>query len=995
MKATIPFRALLRALFFITRFGVLGVLGFGAVQAQCLPAAACLPGNAPAVNQTFGMGIFRVTLASLDTTTNGAADGYQDYACRARAAQLVRGATYTLGVRTNPNVDEVVRAWIDFDRNGTFSAAELVAAPGPGRQHQLAFTVPAAAPVGVALRLRIAADYVNAPTPTACSSPQYSQTEDYRVVVLATPTPRPGVRFAATDSVTCSRTVDFRDQSTNTPTTWRWNFGDGTASTQQHPQHTYAVPGIYSVRLRACNATGCDSLTKTNHVVFRADAPRPAPCRPTTTDHCCGFGVTRVRLGPALDHASTGGAAGYEDFSCAQRATLTADRPTTLQLTTGSSAHDVRVYLDVNDNGQFELPAELLYEGLGVQSPTVPLTVASALSGLVYHRPLRLRLWADAAGAAPSGPCAAPLRGQVEDYAVEVLPNATAPGAAFGVTYVQYCGPTRVAFANLTAGGATSYRWDFGDGSSATVAAPPVHSYATGGVYEVALVARNAFGTDTVRRTVVVASACPAYCPANGTGGSASSPTYFTRLQVANLDNTDARQPGTGYRDYTHRIAELTQGQAYALRAESLPWTFSGPSPWARVTAWLDYNQDGNFSAAERLGPLAALSPHRLPFTVPLGARVGATRLRVQIAGISQPTDPNNSCPPNYQTATTEDYTIVVFPAAQAPRAGFLAELPVSCNATVQLRDTSLVTPSTWLWSFGDGSTSTQQHPQHPYAQLGTYTVSLRAANRYGTSTATKTNYVVITSLGQGPRPAACLPPAGPATTFPVTVRTVQLGGWTYTNNAVPFAAYRDETCSTPVIWLSPGTATAVNILSQTSFNGFAFQMWLDANDDGVLDPATEMVYNSNRHTTTVNPWTGVLHLPVTTVLNRPLRLRVWWMVRNLPYIVVEDRPCDRYSEVGQVRDFTAVMSTVTASTPGNFLLDTWALAPNPAQDFVTLIGAQHAHQVELWDATGRLALAVNFKTGAERSINVAALPKGLYFVRLTGQLGMQRLVLW
>ncbi|GAB3823843.1 hypothetical protein GCM10028821_01980 [Hymenobacter jeollabukensis] len=116
------------------------------------------------------MGIYRVQFGGLDTTTNGAADGYQDYSCRARAAQLVRGGSYTLVVRTNPNVDETVRAWLDTNNDGQFAAAEQVLASTNARQHQATFTVPATAPAGVGLRLRIAADYANAPVPTACST---------------------------------------------------------------------------------------------------------------------------------------------------------------------------------------------------------------------------------------------------------------------------------------------------------------------------------------------------------------------------------------------------------------------------------------------------------------------------------------------------------------------------------------------------------------------------------------------------------------------------------------------------------------------------------------------------------------------------------------------------------------------------------------------------------------------------------------------------------
>lgn len=42
-------------------------------------------------------------------------------------------------------------------------------------------------------------------------------------------------------------TYYFNDNSTGNPTTWYWEFGDGTTSTAQHATHTYATPGIYSV----------------------------------------------------------------------------------------------------------------------------------------------------------------------------------------------------------------------------------------------------------------------------------------------------------------------------------------------------------------------------------------------------------------------------------------------------------------------------------------------------------------------------------------------------------------------------------------------------------------------------------------------------------------------------------------------------------------------------------------------------------------------------
>lgn len=54
-----------------------------------------------------------------------------------------------------------------------------------------------------------------------------------------------------------------------------------------------------------------------------------------------------------------------------------------------------------------------------------------------------------------------------------------------------------------------------------------------------------------------------------------------------------------------------------------------------------------------------------------------------------------------------------------------------------------------WLWSFGDGDTSTKQNPVHTYNSLGTYTVSLTATNSFGNDTVTKTNFISVKTVQQ------------------------------------------------------------------------------------------------------------------------------------------------------------------------------------------------------------------------------------------------------
>jgi len=68
---------------------------------------------------------------------------------------------------------------------------------------------------------------------------------------------------ASQTSGTVPLTVQFTDISTNTPTSWSWDFGDGTTATTQNPVHTYTTAGTYTVNLTATNAVGNSSVQKT------------------------------------------------------------------------------------------------------------------------------------------------------------------------------------------------------------------------------------------------------------------------------------------------------------------------------------------------------------------------------------------------------------------------------------------------------------------------------------------------------------------------------------------------------------------------------------------------------------------------------------------------------------------------------------------------------------------------------------------------------------
>jgi PKD repeat protein len=60
----------------------------------------------------------------------------------------------------------------------------------------------------------------------------------------------------------------------------------------------------------------------------------------------------------------------------------------------------------------------------------------------------------------------------------------------------------------------------------------------------------------------------------------------------------------------------------------------------------------------------------------------------------------------------------------------------------VQFTDLSTNSPTSWLWTFGDGVTGADQNPLHDYTLAGLYTVSLEATNLGGSDTETKAGYI-------------------------------------------------------------------------------------------------------------------------------------------------------------------------------------------------------------------------------------------------------------
>jgi PKD repeat protein len=123
----------------------------------------------------------------------------------------------------------------------------------------------------------------------------YTQPGDYTVILTVTrgedrsteiryqyihvePAGKPPVPDFVASPVTGNAplTVTFTDLSSNDPTAWKWDFGDGKTATERNPVHVFQTPGVYSVCLEASNSFGSAKACKQNLITVLEPPLEPA-----------------------------------------------------------------------------------------------------------------------------------------------------------------------------------------------------------------------------------------------------------------------------------------------------------------------------------------------------------------------------------------------------------------------------------------------------------------------------------------------------------------------------------------------------------------------------------------------------------------------------------------------------------------------------------------------------------------------------------------------
>lgn len=829
------------------------IFSAGELHAQCPIANACTPGNATNPQSTlFGGGIFQVTIGTFVRVSSGESEGYVDN-CALGTINLTLGAPTPISIKTGNTFSENLRIFIDVNNDQVFTApGELFFSSNNSKIHTGSLAIPTAV-TGSKLKLRISSDLITAATvPGPCSTPEYSQVEDYAVEFQQNVAP-PLPLFSASDTVTCNGSVSFTDQSLNNPISWFWDFGDGQTSALQNPSHTYTASGNFSVKLKVGNANGFDSLTKANYIKYNDTIPLAAFCEPPTLNQCCGYGISRVAIN-TIDNSSALGS--FQDFTCSFRTKVLQGRSYTISIGTNPNQdQDTRVWIDYNNNRQFETN-ELVFEALNARNPTGNILISSDTSTKL-NVPLRMRVKSEFSGGALTA-CSALDKGQCEDYTVLIKTNTEPPVANFAVTNTNLCNPT-FTFQSTSVNSIFAYRWFFGDGKDSLTSSPSIsYTYQSTGNYSVKLIVFGPFGVDSVLKNNAVTyfgaplTACNLTTQAGGPGGAGIARVVFGSI------NKTSGPFSEGYQNFTcTNQTTVKKGQTIALRVSNTGQFTE------KVQAWIDWNRNGTFETTERVLNSPADTFHTAQITIPATAvTTGTLRMRVASNISNAPTF--QACG-NIQAGQAEDYGVVVLENQVPPVSYFSADQTTTCTGVVQFRDSSENVPSTYLWNFGDGQTSTQASPTHTYTATGTYTITLITGNAFGFDTLVKPNYINVTQTS-GMQPVSCKP-ANSATCCNYGIGRFVFAGIDRTSgNATE--GNKDFSCQN-IGSAQVGSQQTITI-QNSGANTENVVVWIDWNNDGVF-ATSERVFSSGN---SVNH-SGTVTIPGNAPAGIGLRIRV------------------------------------------------------------------------------------------------------------------------
>ncbi|RKZ19444.1 hypothetical protein DRQ50_02020 [bacterium] len=363
--------------------------------------------------------------------------------------------------------------------------------------------------------------------------------------------------------------------------------------------------------------------------------------------------------------------------------------------------------------------------------------------------------------------------GMVDAAAAVGIAPPTGPTALFGLDTSSGCAPLTVNFTDLSSGTINTWAWDFGDGGTDNVA-DPTHIYTVPGTYDVSLTVTGPDGSDTATTVGLVTVSGPPVASFD------AAPAVITAGESVTFTDTSTGDPTAWAWDFGDGGSSSLQNQVHVYGLSGtytvrLIATSVCGSDTSTVVDVVTVNPppapvaDFEASSAGGCAPLlvafndlstGAIDTWAWDFGDGGTATEAATAHDYTVPGIYDVqltvTGPGGS----------DSKTVVGMITVDGPPTTSFTETANSVTAgdPITFTDTSMGSPSSWDWDFGDGGTSTLPEPTHIYTTAGLYTVTLVTTNACGPDTLVATDHITVAPppapvAGFSPDPAAgCVP---------------------------------------------------------------------------------------------------------------------------------------------------------------------------------------------------------------------------------------------
>lgn len=607
----------------------------------------------------------------------------------------------------------------------------------------------------------------------------YNNAGDYTVTLTATITgatpgctdnaqiqihvkPGPTAAFSIDNNPFCDTgTVNFTESSVNA-VIWDWDFGNGNVSNLQNPPpQFYTGTGNYNATLNVTAANGCTDQAATTINVYQS------PTVQFTPNAVCQGQLTQFSDASV---SSPGDPIISWNWNFGDGGAVSTIQNSVYQYNTAGTFQLILSVATANCSNT---------DTFALQVNPLPVAAfnATPLSGCT---PLQVDFTDNSTGAVhwdwnfgdgsltdtlqnPSHDYINPLSNDVTDNVSLVVTNIfgctdtafsavtvfAAAQATFTSNAVPGCSPLPVNF-NNTSTGATTFQWDFGDGSAVSTQNSPIHLFSNTTpfiqFYTTTLVVYSANGcTDTTSQQItafpepdfIITPSVDTGCHALSVSFSPSNGGVIYNWDFGDGVTSTSSNPthvftNTGVIDSVYTVTLIATNAFSCVDTAQIPVTvyplpgasFSA-SPLLQVypnaTVNLLNTSNGGFTYHWDFGD-GTTSP---TFNPP--AHLYATWGTYQI----QLTVFNDHC------QDTVSHFITIDPPL--PVSSFVLSDTAGCRPfTVSFTNNSLYATS-YLWDFGDGGTSTQQDPSYTYYNAGTYIVTLTATGPGGVTNAADT----------------------------------------------------------------------------------------------------------------------------------------------------------------------------------------------------------------------------------------------------------------